>query len=371
MTANQPQVLALMGLGLLGSSMAEATRKRLPGMRILGISGPATLQEALNLGLIDQAFEYGQAREAFAQCDLGFLCTPIDRILKDLEDWSRNPFTLKPGAVISDVGSTKTAICALGQKAFPIASGGAFIGSHPMAGSEKTGIVSRDSHLFENAAWILCPEKTTPAAAMQSLQTFVSALGARVLLYQPGIHDRVIAQVSHLPQIVATALATFTAQGDKPQDSLKIAGGGFRDMTRLAASSYAVWEPIFRTNRENVTDLLSRFRQELQTIEGLMGDNDLEEKFTEANALRARLFAPRKGFVEVLTEILVDLEDKPGNLLTVLTPLARARLNVLDLEILKVREGEEGVLMMGFRKPEEAQKALDLLNQSGFKTRLR
>jgi prephenate dehydrogenase len=365
------RTLALVGLGLLGGSIAEAARKRFPGLRILGVSRPGALSEARGLGLIDEAFDYARAGEALGQCDFAFLCTPIDQILQSLEAWSRRPFALRPGAVISDVGSTKAGICALGRQAFPPASGGVFIGSHPMAGSEKTGLQSRDPHLFENAAWILCPDAQTPDKSLRALQDFVGGLGAHALRMDPEEHDAVIAQVSHLPQLLATALAAFVSRAGKAEPGLQIAGGGFRDMTRLAASSFSVWDPIFRTNRQNLQELLPRFRSELESLETALADGGMEKSFAEANALRARFAAPRKGFVAPLTEILVDLEDKPGALLQALTPLAREGVNVLDLEILKVREGEEGVLMMGFRKAGEANAALELLAESGHQARLR
>ena len=139
-------------------------------------------------------------------------------------------------------------------------------------------------------------------------------------------------------------------------------------MTRLAASSFAVWEPILRTNRKNLEFILPTFRRELEALEISLSKDGGEQFFEEANGLRSQFSAPRKGFTSPTTEILVDLEDKPGALLAVLAPLAQSGLNVLDLEILKVREGEEGVLMMGFAKSDHAQAALKLL---GAKARLR
>ncbi len=365
------KTLAIVGLGLLGASIAEATRKRHPGWRILGVSSPNTIKEALEFEVIDEGLGYDQVRQAVERSDLIFLCTPIDHILGMLGEWESNPPKLKPDAIVSDVGSTKAEICTLGRKVFPV---GGFVGSHPMAGSEKTGLKARDAHLFETAAWIICPEndaseKTATDRAV--LEKFVQGLGARTLVLHPQHHDLVVALASHLPQILSTVLAAYTGSSESLPSILEVAGGGFRDMTRLAGSSFSVWEPILESNRRNLEFILPTFRRELESFEVSLSKDGGKQFFDEANELRNHALSPRKGFSSPTTEILLDLVDKPGALLAVLSPLAQAGLNVLDLEILKVREGEEGVLMMGFHKPEEAQAALNLLAKSGHKARLR
>ncbi len=368
-----PKTLAIVGLGLLGASLAEAARKRHPDWKIIGVSAPRTVRDALAAGVVDEGFPYEEVRTALKTCDFGFICLPIDRILSLLTEWAEEPLVLKPGAILSDVGSTKAGICAAARKAFPPGSAiaGAFIGSHPMAGSEKTGLAARDAHLFETAAWVVCPDKDADEARVTALQTLLEELGARVLRFAPERHDMMVAQVSHLPQLIATALAAHVSAVDDPDETLQVAGAGFRDMTRLAASSFAVWEPILRTNRRNLEVILPAFRRELEMLEEDLVEDGGERFFAEANELRARYHAPRKGFTSPVTEILIDLEDRPGSLLNILQPLSAAGLNILDLEILKVREGDEGVLMMGFRKAAEAGQALELLHAHGHKARLR
>jgi prephenate dehydrogenase len=372
LTSN-PKTLTIVGLGLLGASLAEAARKRHPDWKIIGVSADKTIRDAKAAKVIDEGFVYQDVRTALKDCDFGFICLPIDRILGLLAEWAGLPLELKPGAILSDVGSTKAEICAAARKAFPAdsANAGAFIGSHPMAGSEKTGLAARDAHLFETAAWIVCPDKAADLARVELLEHFIEELGARVLRFAPERHDVMVAEVSHLPQLVATALAAHVSSVDNPDETLQVAGAGFRDMTRLAASSFAVWEPILRTNRRNLEVILPAFRRELEMLEEDLVEDGGGRFFAEANALRAKYQAPRKGFTSKVTEILVDIEDKAGALLNVLKPLSDAGLNILDLEILKVREGEEGVLMMGFRKPFEAEMALTLLASSGHKARLR
>ena len=398
-----PQRIAVVGLGLLGASLAEAARKRWPSVRLSAVSSPATLEKARKAGLLmdgtvdgDGAFEYSAIDQAVADADLVVLCTPIDNIKAILARWAEHPPACKNGCIITDVGSTKAEICALGRKAFPAfrskGTGAIFIGSHPMAGSEKTGIEARDPLLFQNASWVICAdlppsaapgvppsgaetETTVPARhaeAADRLEAFARALGARTTRMNAELHDKVAAHVSHLPQLLSTALASYI--GDRSavvENCLQIAGGGFRDMTRLAASSYAVWEPILRSNQAAVREAVSGFREHLAALESGLEWDMAKDFFREGNGLRARLSTAKKGFATPLAEILVDLEDKPGALLKVFTPLADAGLNVLDVEILKVREGEGGVLMMGFHGSDEADSALARLAAAGFKARLR
>jgi prephenate dehydrogenase len=188
----------------------------------------------------------------------------------------------------------------------------------------------------------------------------------------PELHDKVAAHVSHLPQLLSTALASFVGGRRAVLDNcLQMAGGGFRDMTRLAASSFAVWEPILRTNQAEVLEVLAGYRDHLAQLEKSLWNSRGSEFFKDGNRLRGRLSTSKKGFSTPLTEILVDLEDRPGALARALIPLAERGLNVQDLEILKVREGEAGVLMMAFRRVEEAQAALALLASAGFNGRMR
>jgi prephenate dehydrogenase len=396
----RPQGIAVVGLGLLGASLAEAARRRWPSVRLAAVSSTATLDKARKAGLLldgDGAFDYAAIDEAVADADLVVLCTPIDNIKAILARWADHPPACKAGCIITDVGSTKAEICALGRKAFPAlrskgTAGALFIGSHPMAGSEKTGIEARDPLLFQNASWVICAEEPAPlepgvpqsgpeaettvsariSEAADRLEAFAQALGARTTRMNAELHDKVAAHVSHLPQLLSTALASYI--GDRRtvvENCLQIAGGGFRDMTRLAASSFAVWEPILRSNQAAVREAVSGFREHLTALEAGLEWDLAKDFFREGNGLRARLSTAKKGFAMPLAEILVDLEDKPGALLKAFGPLAEADINVLDVEILKVREGEGGVLMMGFHGSDEANAALARLAAAGFKARLR
>ncbi len=395
----RPGRITVVGLGLLGASLAEAARKRWPQLLITGVSSPATLAKALAAGLVAEAHPYADIGRACAEADLIVLCTPIDHIQGLLQEWAAKPPACKPGCVITDVGSTKVGICALGRKAFPGGETGSktgntpgstaggtaqatgvrgndaavFIGSHPMAGSEKTGLEARDALLFENASWVLCPsESELGTEALARLETFARGLGARTTQMTAELHDRVAAHVSHLPQLLSTALASYVGGKRSVVDNcLQIAGGGFRDMTRLAGSAFSIWEPILRSNREAVREVVAGFREHLGELETALERDLGSEFFREGNRLRGQLSTARKGFALPLSEILVDLEDRPGTLVRIFAPLAEKGINVLDVEILKVREGEGGTLMLGFHGNDEAQAALASLASAGFRARLR
>jgi prephenate dehydrogenase len=370
---NLQGTLAIVGLGLLGASLAEAVRRRFPGIRLIGISSPEATQGLLEAGVIHEGYGYSDWANPLSQSDFVILCTPIDKILAQLD--AMQSLVFKAGAIVSDVGSTKTEICARGQAALA-GKGAHFMGSHPMAGSEKTGWKHRDPLLFENAVWVVCPpteDSPTLHEISKKFKALLTGVGARVLALDPQDHDRRVAAISHFPQLLSTALAAFLAQKPEAEvaDALAVAGPGFRDMTRLSASSHAIWDPILRTNQGPVDDLLNGFTRHLEAFSQRVSDGETEIDFSQAQGLRRHWNAPRKGLAGPLTEIVVDLEDKPGALRAALNPLDAEGLNIQDLELLKVREGDAGVLMMGFKRPAEAEKALASLAVAGYRARLR
>lgn len=373
-TQELPRKLVIVGLGLLGASLAEAARRRFPHASIAGVSSPGTLEKAMQACLISEPYMYTEVDAALDGADFVFLCTPIDHIKGILQGWiGRSPST-SFGCIVSDVGSTKAEIGILGRQAFPAnhPTGAVFIGSHPMAGSEKTGLEARDPLLFQNASWVVCPETDSPEPSVARLQAFVESLGARSSRMPAELHDKVAAHISHLPQMLASTLASFVGSRKAVvENCLQMAGGGFRDMTRLAASSFNVWEPILRSNHAEVQEVLAGFREHLAGLEKSLWKTYGAEFFKDGNRLRGKLSTTKKGFSTPLTEVLVDLEDRPGVLAQLLVPLAEHGINVQDLEILKVREGEAGVLMMAFRRMEEAEAAMGLLAGIGYRSRLR
>lgn len=242
-------IVAILGLGLLGGSIAIVSRKRGLSSRVIGWSHRETTRlTALENGVIDECHPTPQ--EAVAKADLVVLCTPVGAMSALLEMIAPS---LKSGAIVTDVGSTKRSIVAAAERLLDPAKN-AFVGSHPMAGSERSGIGAIDEKLFDDRLCILTPNERTDPKAMAELAEFWHDIGMRTVQISPGEHDRLLADVSHLPHLLAAAMVSI--QEDR---AIGIAGQGFKDSTRIAAGDAALWRDIFLDNREGVIRSLDRF----------------------------------------------------------------------------------------------------------------
>jgi prephenate dehydrogenase len=245
-----PRSVTVYGVGLIGGSIALALKKHFPATRVYGVDNPETLQRAESLGMLDK----GDYRKS----DLTILATPVTQILELLE-------TLDTGSpLIVDVGSTKVEICKKAEE-----KGLPFIGAHPMTGTEKTGPEAASADLFAGAPFFFCPIRTTPDWAAPRLSEIVRALGGNPLVVEARDHDRIVAQISHLPQLLSTLLADYAL------DNLSFAGPGMKSMTRLAASPFHVWRDIFRTSGF-LPHELEGFADRLRLVLNALESGDLE-----------------------------------------------------------------------------------------------
>lgn len=255
-----PRSVTIYGTGLMGCSFALALKKQIPGIRVYGIDSPEILARARRIGAVDG--------EEPHPSDLVVLATPVGGILELLEK-------LQPGpGLILDLGSTKVAICARAeQRQLP------FIGGHPMTGSERSGPDAASPDLFNAAPFFLCPIATTPADAVRKLKPLLEAIGAQLLIMNPQEHDRRVAQLSHLPQIVSTVLA------DQTSAHKDLAGPGWRSVTRLGASPFHVWRDIFQTSGSLPQELRTFIERLRAVLDALETDNmqELEAIFERAN----------------------------------------------------------------------------------------
>jgi prephenate dehydrogenase len=213
------------------------------------------------------------------EADLIFLAAPIGGIIDFLKTRAQQ---IKPGASVTDAGSTKVEICRVAQSALP--STIAFIGGHPMAGSENTGVEFARADLFEGATWALMKDSGVDEARFQALQSLLESFGARTLITQPAEHDAAVALISHLPQLVASSLAALL--NDENELARPLAATGWRDMTRLAGSAWSVWRDICLTNQPNISQALDALITELQQLKDALDTRDfnrLRELFTAAN----------------------------------------------------------------------------------------
>ncbi|MFT5366502.1 MAG: prephenate dehydrogenase [Candidatus Latescibacterota bacterium] len=359
--------IALIGVGLIGGSLGLALKRLGIGREIVGISRDETLREARALGVIDVGFTYDALTEGLQKADLVFLCAPISRIMEQLPDVIQ---AVPSGCVVSDVGSTKRALV---DKAEAIGRSDVFfVGGHPMAGSEKSGVGAADPFLFENALYVLTPAAGVPDAPMNEMVALVRSLGARPMHMDAETHDRVAAAVSHLPQMIATSLVNLVGRLNEADGlPLQMAAGGFRDLTRIASSPFAMWRDICQTNTAPIREMLGAYISELITIRDKVNQSTLSDDFAYANKVRNGIPKDSKGFLHPLHEVMLLVEDKPGVIADAASRLAKRDINIEDIEVLKVREGEGGTIRMGFDKQVDAEQAVHILGAAGYQVRLR
>jgi prephenate dehydrogenase len=276
--ATQVSRLAIVGLGLLGGSVGRAARARGLAREVVAVGRtPATLARARAAGVVDHVTS--DLAEGVAGADLVILCAPVGL----LPGMVRNAWPhLAPGALLTDVGSVKSAVVAAGE-ACPARADVAFVGGHPMAGSERSGFDASRADLFEGRLTLLTPTARTPEAAVRRLAGFWEALGSQVRLLAPDAHDRGVAAVSHLVHLAAYGLV---AAAD--EDALGLAGPGFHDTTRVAASPEALWTDILRENRAPLLETLGQYRTLLARWEDLIRSGDWEALETALGRARAR-----------------------------------------------------------------------------------
>jgi len=352
--------VAIVGVGLIGGSLAQAFR-RMGDVEIIGISSPATVAAALDQRVIDTGGGYEELERLIPAARTVFLCTPIQRIIEMLPAVGR---AARRGALITDVGSTKAEIVEAARSAMP--EGVTFLGGHPMAGSEQSGLNASDPFLFQNAMYALTPMDTTPIEELERLAWLVGELGARVVVLEPSVHDRVAAAVSHVPQLLSLALVELVGDRNIEEPAhLQMAAGGFRDMTRIASSPYRMWRDILATNTDAVRDALADLRARLSEMERDLS-GQMEDHFASANRTRGAIPKDSKGFLASMFDVLVRCEDKPGVLARITNVLADAGVDIKDIELLKIREGEGGTFRLAFRDSESAAYAVKLLNGAGF-----
>jgi prephenate dehydrogenase len=271
--------ITIIGLGLIGGSLGLTIKKKFPSARVIGLDKPSVLRIAKQRRMIDAGAS--TIREAVSEADLILLCTPISvsrKLLPTIARWCR------PEALVTDTGSVKAPIMKLASSLFPR---GNFIGGHPMSGSEKSGIAAAQGDLFERAPWILTLQRTTPKKFLKSLRAFLSALRFRVIVLSGKSHDAHVAMISHLPQLAAVGLVNVAGK----HKSLHLAGRGFRDMTRIAASDFKMWKDILSSNRAEVKRALGFFIRELENYRGRLAGGRMEAHFRKAKRLRATLKA--------------------------------------------------------------------------------
>jgi len=274
------QTVAIAGVGLIGGSFGLALKKAGFAGTILGVSSPATLRVALERGAIDEGVPLA---DAAARADLIYLAQPIGRIIDTLRHVDA---LVRPGTLITDAGSTKSAIVSAARQHIRHA---VFLGGHPMAGKEKRGVAEADADLFRGRTYVLTPDdpRALEAPAAQEFVEWIRRIGALPLTMHAVEHDRVVSFTSHLPQLAATALAATVAE--QAGDHLAVAGPGLTDTTRLALSSFELWRDILATNSGPIAQALTAYIGKLEHLRDNLRTREIEGEFEIAAALAATL----------------------------------------------------------------------------------
>jgi len=261
--------VSIIGLGLLGGSVALAVRQRMPGVQVVGYSHrAATRRKAKALGISTQVV--GDLAAATATADLVILATPIFTFEEYFADLSR---TVPPGCIVTDVGSTKLLPHQWAEQR--LGNSARYVGSHPIAGSEQRGVEFARDDLFDTARCILTATPATDRTAMKLLKDFWSALGCSMRVMSPAEHDRVYANISHLPHVIAAGLVNASDDED-----MKFAGKGFLDSTRISSGPASIWTDVLLANRENIAAGLDRTIAELSRLQAAIRDGQ-RDRITE------------------------------------------------------------------------------------------
>lgn len=333
--------ISFIGLGLIGGSIAKTIRRIAPQVKLYAVSGHlSTIEEAYQDGVIENS--HMPSLDEISDSDYIFLCTPVQQNLSYLEQLKSR---IAPHTIITDVGSVKGDIHRAAAK---LSLEEHFIGGHPMAGSEKTGFSAATPYLLENAYYIITPTGKTSGGQIRRFRSLVNALGAIPLVLEPDEHDFATAAISHLPHMIAYSLVHLVKEIDSPMETMKtIAAGGFRDMTRIAASSPVMWQEICLSNRAQVLRLIDLYAEQFQKLRSYIEAKDAPSMagyFSSAKDYRDSLAIRKPGSIQPAYELYCDLIDEVGGIATIATLLASNGINIKNIGIVHNREFEDGVL---------------------------
>jgi prephenate dehydrogenase len=277
--------ITIIGCGLIGGSIALALKRRRPEYTVACLDLPERIPAIREAGVSDTVATLDEASSHVSESAIVLIATPVQSVLPTIAAVA--PF-LKEQTIVTDVGSTKKYIMEEAQKLLP--PGVHFIGGHPMAGSERSGVEAAEALLFSDRVYVLCPYADTPPGALLQLLDLAESLLAQPITIDPEEHDRIMAIASHLPQLIAVALMHAALAGDASHGMLaKLAGRGFLDMTRLAASDYGIWEGILETNREAIRLAIEQFGQSLAIISKGISGRQLGIAWEEAARNRRKM----------------------------------------------------------------------------------
>ncbi|HKG42800.1 MAG TPA: prephenate dehydrogenase/arogenate dehydrogenase family protein [Gaiellaceae bacterium] len=352
--------LAIVGTGLIGASVALAAKRAGAAARVAAYDPePAALEAAVARGAVDDPAESLQA--AVAGSELAVVAAPVAQLAAQVQAALAAG---GEGTTVTDVGSTKSGVCAAAR------GSSRFVGGHPVCGSEARGAEHATAELFEGATWFLTPLTETEPARHRLVHGFVSALGATPVAVDPEAHDRLVALTSHLPHALANLLVNQAGatrvEGHEPLDA---AGGSLRDMTRVAGANPRIWVDIFVENAAPLRESLAEHRRRVEQLEAALETGDagfLARWIGEASGNRRRMLADAYPDPGELQQLRVHVPDRPGVLAGITQALGAQRINIEDFELHHVSPERGGTLTLLVTGEREAQRAAALLESQGY-----
>lgn len=350
--------VAFIGLGLIGGSIARKIKEVSPDTYIMAYARTkSTLETAKADGTIDLILSGIDA--ALSRCELILLCTPVSYNAGYLR--AIRPF-LQPGCIVSDVGSTKTAIH---KEVAALHMEEQFIGGHPMAGSERTGYACSKASLLENAYYMLTPTEKSRQEDIDRMVSFAKELAAIPMVLDCRQHDYSVAAISHVPHLIAAGLVNLVADSDSKEQVMKqIAAGGFKDITRIASSSPVMWEQICMTNRDNIVSLLEDYIHSMQRIVTDLKQNNgpaIADCFTRSGTYRSSISDTGSGTLNPEFALFCDIPDRAGAISVIAALLSFEEISIKNIGINHNREHQDGTLKIEFHDKKACDQAAGCL----------
>lgn len=348
----------VIGLGLIGGSIALSCQKA-PNTKVYGYDvHEKTKEQAINLNIVHEVVD--DVLEAASKADIIIFGTPVNATLDWMEKLKSWP--LKKSVIVTDAGSTKGLIM---KKAAELRKCGiTFIGGHPMAGSHKSGVTAAKPYLFENAYYMLTPDKDEDQQNIHELKQLLKFTLAKIVIVDATEHDHMTAVVSHFPHIVAASLVhqLHFENSRLPMTSL-LAAGGFRDITRIASSNPMLWSDIVQQNSTELIEQLNNWLDEMNRVKSILLNNDnkaIEQYFAVAKKVRDELPISTGAFYTTY-DLYVDIPDYPGVISEVTGYLAEENISIINIRVVEAREDVFGILVISFQNVDDRDKAINCI----------
>ena len=361
-----PEKIAILGIGLIGGSLALGLKERTDAVVVGYDRSEKDLRYAMAIGAVDDWTT--SLPQAVSNADMVVIALPVGQIKQMIETLAELP--LKPSCIVTDVGSTKSEIMEASRKLKE--KGIVFIGGHPMAGSHQSGIQAARSLLFENAYYVLTPDPEASLWEVQKVsQLLHKATRAELVIMDAAHHDRIVGAISHLPHIIAAGLVNVVGNYNEENEWFhRLAAGGFRDLTRIGASHPVMWRDILLSNRNALLKLMDDWIEKMEEVRSAISDGEQEQIevfFSRSRRLRQQLpDKKRRGILEPRYELHVDVPDQPGVIGKIATLLGDENINISNLEVMENREEIPGVLKIAFKKEKDYLAAISVLRREGL-----